>query len=106
MENCSLCDVLIELVDRYITEKQNRLRYCSELEKANARLEQYEEQIVSLKCDIADFNSSEPVEHIIRVERGDSETVFRELNEDEKIAFHQDYAKEVLEQQERDENGH
>ncbi len=106
MNDCSLCDVLIELVDRYITEKQKTLRYRSELEKANSRLEQYEEQIVSLKCDIADFNSSEPVEHIFRVERGDSETVFRELNDDEKIAFHQDYAKEVSEQQERDENEH
>lgn len=33
MEDTSLCDVLIELVDRYITEKQERLRYCSELVK-------------------------------------------------------------------------
>ena len=48
MEDTSLCDVLIELVDRYITEKQKRLRYCSELEKANARLEQYEEQALKL----------------------------------------------------------
>ena len=38
MEDTSLCDVLIELVDRYITEKQERLRYCSELKKAKEEI--------------------------------------------------------------------
>lgn len=38
MEDTSLCDVLIELVDCYITEKQERLRYCSELKKAKEEI--------------------------------------------------------------------
>ena len=38
MEVTSLCDVLIEFVDRYITEKQERLRYCSELKKAKEEI--------------------------------------------------------------------
>ena len=38
MDNCSLCDVIIELVDRYITEKQECLHYFSELKKAKEEI--------------------------------------------------------------------
>lgn len=38
MDDVSICDVLIELVDRYITEKQERMRYCSEHKKAKERI--------------------------------------------------------------------
>lgn len=44
MEDTSLCDVLIELVDRYITEKQERLRYCSELKKAKEEISRLSSQ--------------------------------------------------------------
>lgn len=54
MDDVSICDVLIELVDRYITEKQKRIHYCSELKKAKELIEHYEEKIVVLSSDSDD----------------------------------------------------